>query len=207
MKSETFKYGFFKTRDNPPVIHYEGNIDGFDVEIEFLTDQSGSVPDQVIKVQKDLHAEALRYISILLENNIDIKIDDFSTADQMIPLSVKAPAPAAYIFHKGLIFRRRRDTQKAAKDLFYIFNILMNCSKIENQISYDMQMLRRKYPSWFNDFMKNLDHYFQNVNSEGVLQIADQRSSGSLPNLNHEQFKQYVSRTFQKLISNLDSKG
>ena len=70
-----------------------------------------------------------------------------------------------------------------------------------------MQILRRKYPSWFNDFMKNLDHYFQNVNSEGVLQIADQRPSGSLPNLNHEQFKQYVFRTFQKLIGKLDSKG
>lgn len=27
----------FKSRDIPPIIHYEGKIDNFDVEIEFLT--------------------------------------------------------------------------------------------------------------------------------------------------------------------------
>ena len=64
----------FKTRDNPPVIHYEGEIDGVDVEIEFLTDQTGSQSDQVLKVQEGLHAEALRYISIIVENTLSLKI-------------------------------------------------------------------------------------------------------------------------------------
>ena len=28
----------FKSRDIPPIIHYEGKIENMDVEIEFLTD-------------------------------------------------------------------------------------------------------------------------------------------------------------------------
>jgi hypothetical protein len=31
----------FRSTDNPPVIHYEGTIDGEGIEIEFLTDQRG----------------------------------------------------------------------------------------------------------------------------------------------------------------------
>jgi hypothetical protein len=60
----------FKSRDIPPLIHYEGNIDGLDVEIEFLTDQTGSRPDLILKVQNGLHAEALRFTSIVVENAI-----------------------------------------------------------------------------------------------------------------------------------------
>jgi len=48
----------FKSRNIPPLIHYEGNIDGLDVEIEFLTDQIGSKPDLVLKVQNGLHYDA-----------------------------------------------------------------------------------------------------------------------------------------------------
>ena len=55
----------FKNPDNPAVIHYEGIIDGVEVEIEFLTDQTGSQQEEVLVVQKGLHAESLRYVSII----------------------------------------------------------------------------------------------------------------------------------------------
>jgi len=50
----------FRSSDTPPVVHYEGTIDGDEVEIEFLTDQRGAMDDIVIEVQQGLHAEALR---------------------------------------------------------------------------------------------------------------------------------------------------
>ena len=56
----------FKSRDIPPVIHYEGNIENMDVEIEFLVDQTGSNTEIVLEVQKGLHAEALRFIAIVI---------------------------------------------------------------------------------------------------------------------------------------------
>ena len=50
----------FKNLDNPAVIHYEGTIDGVEVEIEFLTDQTGSQEERVLIVQKgqNLHTYA-----------------------------------------------------------------------------------------------------------------------------------------------------
>ena len=63
----------YKSMDIPPIIHYEGIIENCEVEIEFLTDQKGSTPDVVIEVQKGLHAEALRYISVATDNTIKVK--------------------------------------------------------------------------------------------------------------------------------------
>ena len=79
----------FKSMDTPPIIHYEGNIEGCDIEIEFLTDQEGSIPDVVIEVQKGLHAEALRYISIATDNTIAVTIDDFANQEMEQPFQVK----------------------------------------------------------------------------------------------------------------------
>ena len=71
-----------------------------DVEIEFLTDLTGSETDAVKKVQPDLHAEALRYISLMVENVTQLIIEDIPEAEGMGPMLVKVPTPAAYIFHK-----------------------------------------------------------------------------------------------------------
>ncbi len=110
----------FKSRENPPVIHYEGTIEGSDVEIEFLTDQTGSKPDAVLEVQEGLHAEALRYVSLLVENILALTIDDTDLMNAPAPLAVtvKVPTPAAYIFQKGLIFKRRRDQPVLTHQVF-----------------------------------------------------------------------------------------
>lgn len=120
----------FKSRETPPVICYEGNIDGHDVEIEFLTDQKGAKEDVVIEVQEGLSAQSLRFISIPLNNVIEVEIDDIPVVEGFSSLKVKIPSPGAYIFHKGLVFARRWEKQKKAKDLYYIFDILANCLEL-----------------------------------------------------------------------------
>ena len=146
----------FKSSDTPPVIHYEGLLDGEEVEIEFLTDQRGARDDIVIEVQKGLHAEALRFISIPINHAIEVTIDDFRIGAEYQPLRVKVPSPKAYIFHKGLIFERRKDRQKKAKDLYYIFDILANCPGLKEQIIEGLHDFERDYPSWFSRFIRNL---------------------------------------------------
>lgn len=47
-----------------------------DVEFEFLTDLTGSETESVKKVQPNLHAEALRYISLVVENVAVLTIED-----------------------------------------------------------------------------------------------------------------------------------
>ena len=193
----------FKSRDIPPLIHYEGNIDGLDVEIEFLTEQKGSRPDLVLKVQNGLHAEALRFISIVIENVIEVTIDDTVSVGDMSALKVKVPTPPAYIFHKGLVFTRRIDRKKMAKDLYYIFDIITGCSRINPDIMAGFEGLSQKYPAWFQTFVKNLSLYFESPSSEGVLWVAEQRPSSAFPGLNEDQFKRYVFITFEEFIQNL----
>ncbi len=193
----------FKSRDIPPIIHYEGNIENMDVEIEFLADQTGSNPEIVLEVQKGLHAEALRFLSIVIENVTEVTIDNAVIAGRSSPLIVKVPTPAAYMFHKGLIFRRRKDSEKKAKDLYYIFDILTGCSQIMPAIMDDFDRLAKKYPAWFKTFTGNLSLYFKTIGSEGVLWVTEQRPTLAFEGLNMEQFKQFVFAIFFELLTNL----
>ena len=195
----------FKSRDIPPLVHYEGNVDGLDVEIEFLTDQTGSSPDLVLEVQHGLQAEALRFMSIVVENVIEVTIDATVATGDQSALKIKVPTPSAYIVHKGLVFRRRRDREKRAKDLYYIFDIITGCSRIKPDIMDGFEGLSEKYPAWFRTFVNNLSLYFEGPSSEGVLWVAEQRPPSAFPGLNEDQFKRYIFAAFGKTIQNLST--
>jgi len=190
----------FKSSDTPPVIHYEGTIDGEEVEIEFLTDQRGPRDDGVIEVQKGLHAEALRFISIPINHTVDVTIDDFRTGGEYHPISVKVPSPEAYIFHKGLIFERRKDKRKKAKDLYYILDILANCPDLKERIINGLKDFEKGYPSWFSRFIKNLQKSFSDLTADGILMISGQRPAGAFPKLSEWQFREYVLGNFRELL-------
>lgn len=195
----------FKSRNIPALIHYEGNIDGLDIEIEFLTDQTGSRPDLVLEVQKGLHAEALRFISIVVENVIKVTVEDTVFTGEPTALKVKVPTPSAYIFHKGLVFTRRKDREKRAKDLYYIFDIITGCRQIKQDIIDGFEDLSQKYPAWFGTFIKNLGHYFESISAEGVLWVDEQRPSSAFPGLDKDQFKHYVFAAFGEFIKDLST--
>lgn len=193
----------FKSLHIPPAISYEGNIEGYEVEIEFLTHKRGAKEDSVIKVQKGLHARSLRFISPLLENTIIVRIDDFKALESEI-LKIRVPAPGAFIFNKGLTFTRRTKRAKKAKDLYYIFDILANCPELHKQITDEINSFRESYPvHWSTRFVRNLKDHFSAISAEGVYLVQNQRPEGAFPNINDEQFSQYVLGIFQELISGL----
>jgi len=193
----------FKSSDSPPVVCYERTINGEEVEIEFLTDQRGARDDVVIEVQQGLHAEALRFISIPINHTIEVTIDDFGIGREYHPFRVKVPSPEAYIFHKGLIFERRKDRQKKAKDLYYIFDILANCPELRERIIEGLKGFEKQYPSWFSSFIRSLQKNFSNLTADGILMISSQRPAGTFPKLTDEQFRQYVLGIFQEFIEDL----
>jgi len=195
----------YKSRHTPPIVSYEGNIEGSDVEIEFLTHLRGSGRDRVIKVQDDLHAQALRYMIILIDNSIKVSINDLKTEKGKF-LGVRVPSPGAYIFQKGLIFIRRTRPEKSAKDLYYIFDILSNCQELRENIIEDIHKFKRNYHSrWLSSFVSNLKRYFSNASSRGVSLVLSQRPEGAFPGMNEEQFKQYVLSIFKEFIGQIES--
>ncbi len=193
----------FKSNDNPPVIYYEGDIEGDNVEIEFLTDKRGAKEDTVIEVQKGLHAVALRFVSIILDNSIEVDIDDLMIEGKLYPLKIRVPSPEAYIFHKGLIFDRRKGKAKKAKDLYYIFDILVNCTELHDSIIDGLKRFEKGYSSWFSRFLHNMENNFLDLNSEGVIMISSQRPANAFPDLTDNQFKQYTLGKFQELIKEI----
>ncbi len=193
----------FKSRDTPPLIHYEGEIDGVAVEIEFLTDQPGSSSDLVRKVQPDLYAEALRFISLVVDNTVELTISHRAFGEAGAQLIVKVPTPAAYIFHKGLIYRRRKDQRKGDKDLYYIFDILTGCHKMMPSIMDDFVRLTRLHKSWFRTFVNNLGTDFADADSDGVLRIVEQRPANVFQDLDEDQFRNFVYGTFEKFKKEL----
>lgn len=196
----------FKSLDTPPVVSYEGIIGSYEVEIEFLTHKRGPKEDIVIEVQKGLHAQSLRFITLLLDNTIDVDIDDFLIADGK-NLKIRVPTPGAYIFQKGLIFVRRNKRLKKAKDLYYIFDILSNCQKLHNQIIDEFGRFRELYPkNWTTQFLKNLKKYFLDINSEGIHLIQSQRPPSTFPDMEEEQFAQYTLSVFQEFIGKIEAK-
>jgi hypothetical protein len=202
LEKEGFK-AVFKSRDKPPVIHYGGEFEGEPVEIEFLTDQVGSDSDLVKKVQPDLHAEALRFISIVIENTIELMISGKDLPGLSGQLSVKVPTPAAYIFHKGLVYRRRQDSRKGDKDLYYIFDLLTGCRKLMPSVMDDFAGLAQRYTPWFKAFIKNLETDFADPASEGVLRVLAQRPAGAFMDLDDDQFRYFVTGTFLSINRDL----
>lgn len=193
----------FKSLDNPAVIHYEGTIDGVEVEIEFLTDQTGSQEEKVLVVQKGLHAEALRYVSILVENTLLLEIEDAESVQGESPLIVQVPKPAAFIFQKGLSFPARRDRQKAAKDLYYIFDILSGIPDEVAMIGRDFLKLSGKHPAWFKQFKANLSTQFETPEAEGPLRIVEQRPADAFSGLDDDQLRNFAHGTMERFIRDI----
>jgi hypothetical protein len=193
----------FRSNNIPPVIYYEGDIEGENIVIEFLTDQKGASDDIVIEVQKGLHAVALRFVSILLENTIEVEIDDLIVDGELQNLRIKIPSPEAYIFHKGLVFKRRKNLFKKAKDLYYIFDILANCPDLYKSIIDGLRFYKQKYSPWFPKFIQNMETNFSDINSEGIVMVSSQRPDNAFPLLTPDQFRQYTLGKFQELIAGI----
>lgn len=187
----------YKSRNNPPVVHYKRRTAGLHIEIEFLTDLKGPETVLVKKVQSGLHAEALRYISLLMENRTPVDMNG---------MHIYVPTPAAYVLHKGLIYRRRKVASKKHKDLYYVFDILTR-DAIMVQATEDIIKLSAKHPSWFETFLMYLEEDFANAESDAVIGVAEQRPTGTWPGLNVPQFRQFVTRTFAEFIHDLRKKS
>lgn len=193
----------YKTRSQPPVVHYEGEIDGLEVEIEFLTDLKGSGEAEVIEVQPGLHAEALRYLAVMIENTIEVVIDDAPGTGAAAGLRIRLPSPAAFIFNKGLVFLRRRERLKKGKDPYYIFDLLAYREDFKERTVADLRCLGECYKKWFKTFKGNLAAAFSDSGSEAVALTAQQRPPGAFSALNDSQMKQYIFATFDDFLLRL----
>ncbi|MEW6075795.1 MAG: GSU2403 family nucleotidyltransferase fold protein [Candidatus Omnitrophota bacterium] len=79
-----------------------------DLVVEFLSPEKGRGTDKPVPLPKlGVNAVALRFLSLLTDNVIKAKVEDFE---------VLLPHPANFALHKLIIFQRRFKEDKAIKD-------------------------------------------------------------------------------------------
>jgi hypothetical protein len=103
------------------VIVYKGKkeyikLEHPDLLLEFLVLEKGRGIDKPFPLPKlGINAVALRFLSLLSSNTINVKIEDFY---------VTLPHPANFALHKLIIFQRRLKQDKAVKDKNIAIEIL-----------------------------------------------------------------------------------
>ncbi|MBU4444434.1 nucleotidyltransferase domain-containing protein [bacterium] len=195
-------------QSTPPKVYYIGEIDGNEVEVEFLTESHGDGTIKAIQVQKGLIAEALKFISMSVDNTMTVAIDDLLDYGFTNDLEVKVPTPGAFVFHKGLAFTYRTDKAKLEKDLYYMFHIIRQDSMKEliiDEINH-LKTSNNRNKAWFRKFQRNMSEYFMVEDKplpKGVLSVSNQRPPDQLLEMDEDQFKNYVFFTFIEFLKNV----
>ena len=115
--------------------------------IEFLVPELGRGTDSPVPLVKlGVNAVALRFLNFLADNIIKVKVEDFY---------VRLPHPAHFALHKLIIFQRRRNIDKSAKDRETALRILR--ALLEKG---DLKILKRIFDSvpvkWQNKMKEGL---------------------------------------------------
>ncbi len=193
----------FHSLDSPPVTKYVATQgDEGDLEIEFITDAPGA-SEVAIMVQPDLSAQELHYVGLLLESPWPVDLADLTDRD--VELTILVPKPGAFIFHKSLVFRNRRDRLKAEKDLYYIFFVLDTFPEWRDAIAAELEGFARQKPAWFKKSLKTLNATFDGPESAGVDALLNQTPPMAFPGLGDEQFRQYAFSVMSELIETMRS--
>lgn len=176
----------FKSRLKPPAVSYVGTLGGSEVEVEFLTNEPGNREGPRV-VQPGLHAVGLHYIDLLMESAFPIDVEVGSQ-----PVTVLVPSPTSYIVQKSLVFPQRPKREKQAKDLYNVFDVWEGCRSWREWIAAEATGLRERRGSWATRALDNLDMSCGIQDGEGVAMIVEQRPATAFPDLDAEQFGQYV---------------
>ena len=193
----------FHSLDSPPVTKYVATheVDD-DMEIEFITDAPGA-SEAAIMVQPDLTAQELHYVGLLLESpwSVDLAV----LTDGEVELTILVPRPGAFVFHKSLVFKNRRDRLKAEKDLYYVFFVLDAFPKWRDVIAVELKHLAEQKSAWFKKSIGSLNAIFDGPESVGVAALLNQKPRTDFPRLSDQQFRQYAFSVMSKLIDTMES--
>jgi len=138
----------FKDGENPPTESYQKEMEGEDIELEFLTDDRVR-KDRGVNVKiSGIVAQPLSYLEMSLS-----EVCDFETKTGQ---KGKVVSPAAWAFHKALTFPRRHNDAKQKKDLYGIWFVLSQLGKLSEEAETEFMRLQTENPSWAKTAKKNL---------------------------------------------------
>ena len=193
-----FEY-VFASLDNPPVVKYIKKLaENKEIEIEFIVNESGN--NEGVKRIGSINAQALRYIGLLTDSHWELSLLELGFADDGY---LRIPSPARFIFHKALTAPRRRQSNKTAKDLYYIFYVLEAFSAWREDTLMQINQLSKSHNQWKRKAHDYLAVTFEDIDSWGLDLLLSQKPQTAFSEMTEDQFKQYALHIISELINAL----
>jgi len=168
----------FKDVDIPATESFVKEIDGVEVEIEFLTDSATRDDKNKNVVIAGIVAQPLSYLSLSLQTTME-----FRTYSREVG---KVVSSGAWIFHKGLTFSRRKGSSKMLKDLYGIWYVATQLGDFSEQALTEFAFLSQQHPKWLQTFQKQLSNWMNQASPAEWSKLESQDPSGKLKKLSFE---------------------
>jgi hypothetical protein len=168
----------FKDVNIPATESFTKQIDGVEVEIEFLTDSATRGEKNKNVVIAGIVAQPLSYLTLSLQTTME-----FQTYSQEVG---KVVSPEAWIFHKGLTFTRRNSSSKSFKDLYGIWYVATQLGDLSDQALTKFNILSREHLKWLQTFQKQLSDWMIQASPSDWSKLESQDPSGKLKKLGFE---------------------
>lgn len=179
----------FRDRGIPATEAYSKEIDGIEVEVEFITDNAACNGKGKNVVIAGVTAQPLSYLELSVE-----ACEEFETYSGE---RGKVVAPEAWLFHKGLTFTRRRNLSKRLKDLYGIWFVASQLGFFSREVCECFIALAEAHTKWFETFCRQLRNWMESASPSEWSALEDQDPSGRL---RKERFKSLVERLIAKRI-------
>lgn len=176
----------FKDIGIPATEAYKKEINGIEVEIEFLTDDTNRNDKNKNVIIAGVVAQPLSYLTLSL--NMTMKFQTYSNK------TGKVVSPGAWMFHKGLTFTKRKNPLKTLKDLYGIWYVATQLGDFSEKAISEFHILQQQHPKWFKSLQQNLHKWLENTSPTEWSKLEIQDPSGKLKKLHFE-------RIIQKLLT------
>ncbi len=165
--------------EEPIVKYYPTEIKESKYYVEFLSPLSGSgtkrngKPDLIETIQKDLSAQKLRYLDLLMKNTSKVHTSSISDLQEQPDLIVRIPDPSMYIMQKILILKERGPTDRN-KEYAYIYQTLTCFRKHLKSLAgrYEVLITNQDWKRWYFNFLRLSHDLFRKPESDGSFEAA-----------------------------------
>lgn len=163
---------FYKDYEDPATEAFSKEINGSEVEVEFLTDDVRRHNKGQNIVIAGVAAQPLTYLEQSLANTVEFRTRKGETG--------RVVSPGAWIFHKGLTFPKRQDKLKRCKDLYGIWYAASQLQALSDQAIEELHALGKQQTKWFKTFQKNLHDWTENAAPIDWINLESQDPFGGL---------------------------
>ena len=150
-------------------------IDNVEIEVEFLTDNATRHRKAKNVKLSGIVAQPLSYLSLSLQETLPFSIHSGERG--------RVASPAAWVFHKGLSFLRRKAKSKRHKDLYGVWYVLTQLNALSQNAIHELYRLGTTHPKWFKTFRRNLSQWINQATPIDWAELETQDPKGLLKQL------------------------